>query len=964
MGALDRLGSEFPPERGAFWFAAGVRFTSFVLVESIAVISVEVGNGLEVNLLGLSRLDLPTPATPMARLELALRARFSSRDAVLAIQAQLTDNSWIINESCRLTGGFAYVVWFRTGQFVLTLGGYHHRFQKPPEFPSVPRLGYAWQVSDILSIKGEAYFALTASCVMAGATVDASLDAGWVWGTLRGGFDALVRFDPFHYDVTGSLEVSGGFEIEICVRFLGCATISFDLSLTATLEVQGPELQGIARLDLGPASFPVRFGATGNTTRDHPLGWHEFYDKYLVAGDERRRALDAVVARGALAVPAGEKPDDGSAARPWKVLAEFELSTSTRAACTLVNGESAGGAAALPLGVGPMKVTRVRSEHRVGVVEPGGEERTEQLRVIPVIDSVPTAVWEVFDGTEPPAEARVRKAAVGARVVAEAQPVGAAVPLPVDDAEDDGLRHPLPFLVEQETRSELERVLSEAQQFLTAQPTETPAIFDRASLYLSTGRFRPTSLSALEQRAFVADRSAPPRLAPLTEGIVDPVKPPEPVTDRPPPEPEPPQDTTVAAPRLDAQLRIAPPGALGGAHRTTVDPGLVQAGRVERRQAPTLAQVEALLARTPVAARLVRTSPTARTIAVGSAAAASTIVAAALPPRTRLAGGLAERRRGLQADPAAAAALAEAEKQLLEGVTLRPGDVQIWRLPNSASDVIDPHAARPAIHVEGTQSTRIVVLDRAGGVLADLSGNELTLEVPVGTHRLVVVGEGTIGDGPAGASLSGWQVGTTVAQVNANVYVGPRSVITATAARARREGISVSVALVRAGDAVAGNGTVRTRLPSDVRSVAGRARDRRNDRRRAGRARHGGLWCQPVRRRALRRCGNPGLFRLPARPDGIRRRRHGGRRIRPAMAPGWSDRFAGSGRRAGRRADRWGHWGTDGRPRRGSERVQPTVLEGVKGGFGGCQSCRSVPGHGAAAHRRPLRAASRPHAGE
>ena len=131
------------------------------------------------------------------------------------MQAQLTDNSWIINESCRLTGGFAFVTWFRTGQFVLTLGGYHPRFAAPAGFPVVPRLGFGWKVSDIISIKGEAYFALTASCVMAGARLDVSIDAGWIWGRLVAGFDALVAWDPFFYEVEIYASVSVGFKIEV-----------------------------------------------------------------------------------------------------------------------------------------------------------------------------------------------------------------------------------------------------------------------------------------------------------------------------------------------------------------------------------------------------------------------------------------------------------------------------------------------------------------------------------------------------------------------------------------------------------------------------------------------------------------------------------------------------------------------------------------------------------------------------
>ena len=52
----------FPPERGALWFAAGLSFTSFSLVYATAVLTVEIHDGLEINLLGLARLALPSPA--------------------------------------------------------------------------------------------------------------------------------------------------------------------------------------------------------------------------------------------------------------------------------------------------------------------------------------------------------------------------------------------------------------------------------------------------------------------------------------------------------------------------------------------------------------------------------------------------------------------------------------------------------------------------------------------------------------------------------------------------------------------------------------------------------------------------------------------------------------------------------------------------------------------------------------
>ncbi len=48
MEELRSLGAFFPMERGTFWFAAGLSFTSFVIVDGIAVVAVEIGDGLDI----------------------------------------------------------------------------------------------------------------------------------------------------------------------------------------------------------------------------------------------------------------------------------------------------------------------------------------------------------------------------------------------------------------------------------------------------------------------------------------------------------------------------------------------------------------------------------------------------------------------------------------------------------------------------------------------------------------------------------------------------------------------------------------------------------------------------------------------------------------------------------------------------------------------------------------------------
>ena len=60
MGALKKMAASVPSRRGSYWFAAGVRFDSFVLVHSIAVIYVALDKGFEIGVIGVSRMALPT----------------------------------------------------------------------------------------------------------------------------------------------------------------------------------------------------------------------------------------------------------------------------------------------------------------------------------------------------------------------------------------------------------------------------------------------------------------------------------------------------------------------------------------------------------------------------------------------------------------------------------------------------------------------------------------------------------------------------------------------------------------------------------------------------------------------------------------------------------------------------------------------------------------------------------------
>ena len=86
--APDLLGLVDTIAQSAVPVVAAIRGTAF-------------GGGLEIGVMGISEVKLPTADSPLVSIELALKVRFSTEEAVLEVQAQLTDNSWLFSRSCR-----------------------------------------------------------------------------------------------------------------------------------------------------------------------------------------------------------------------------------------------------------------------------------------------------------------------------------------------------------------------------------------------------------------------------------------------------------------------------------------------------------------------------------------------------------------------------------------------------------------------------------------------------------------------------------------------------------------------------------------------------------------------------------------------------------------------------------------------------------------------------------------------
>ena len=858
--AMDLLSSSFPPQRGTFWFAAGVSFTSFALVDVEAVLAVEVGDGFAVTLLGLARAALPTTYLPLVQLELALMAHFSTAEGVLEVRAQLTDNSFLLTRDCRLTGGFAYVSWFgpnpNAGQFVLSLGGYHPDFHRP-DYPDVPRLGYRWAVASCLTITGESYFALTSEAIMAGTRFSAALNLGPLWASLALGVDAIVFFDPFHFLASGYASIAAGITIDVDL-FFGHITVTLSFHLGAQVTVEGPDFHGSATIDLDVTSATIAFGGSTDASTP-PLGWNTFAQKYLTGGGGKP-VLSAAVRDGAITPAGGTPAPDGSAANPWLLVPEFSVSVASAAAA---NGAAAtiGVSSPVPLNgtgwvtrafavsgtlaIAPMQVGGVDSWLGVSIVSADGSAIPQPVFTDPpgagisvalVTAPMPKGVWapQLPSGAIPTGDTIT--AGTGLTVTVRATVSPGSPPINYSQVQP-GPRQPLPFGIEETVRPGLDPDAANAAAFAAAASTNATNVLGTVQGYLDSGRLQ-AAMTPLAAATFRRDRVAPPRLALLTEGIAPPnVTPPAltPIV----PVVTPPIDTTVKPPTVTSFLgggtltqqrpvlrttaiRPAPLAAGGPAPDSAVagtgPAAQAQAAQVPRVPAPTIASVTAGLD-PAFGARLQFTpplpQPAASTPASGGAGG---LVTADGGPATRRAAAPAEAHALPGLDPATATLLAAHQAALTGGgTTLRPGDVLVTTLPNHERD-LDATAPRPSVSVVGDAAVRVVALSALGEVLADQTATQADIEVPQHTARLAAWCVG----GPAGpaapAGMAGWAATDRLPYVGAGVSLARDCVVAGL--RAPRRGDRDAQAghhLVAASAAAAP--VVRTVLPAGTSVV-------------------------------------------------------------------------------------------------------------------------------------------------
>ncbi len=715
---------------------------------------------------------------------------------------------------------------------MLTLGGYHPAFAKPPQFPDVPRLGYRWSLLGVINIKGESYFALTNTCVMAGTRMDATYGPDWIHVWFTAYTDFLISWDPFHYDVEIGVQVGLALSIEIC--FFACVTIDISLSLGASLHVLGPPLHGEVSIDIAVASVTIAFGPDPNPAPNY-IDWTPFTVKYLYGGDPNGYAVASHILTGLIPPePSGAQPSPGTQEQPWRLTTEFSFQTESRMPANsyvdFITGDSGFLANTHSLDAAPMNKENIGSAHSVVIegwndqtnnwtaVSPGAADLRftvdgDHFTITPVMGQVSEAIWHWNDPSSIPAAARTLPALVGVKIVGKALATGQSALIPIGKLVDDGLSRPLPFAFD--INVILLKALgatADAVAQIAADAASSTTTAAATSLLSGSGFFaqaRQSSglpepgLDSFAVNALSRSRSAPPTIAPITTGL----------TMKPVGLPAPPQINRIAPvdsvalnkPRLRAVLqgrpqpvKDAPPSI-----RTTVTN--VAPKGVFRMAAPKLdtvagARLEFVSApNSPRPTAIARSGRTLRSPELGWAT------------------GLAHRSRLGRAGAAING----------DGVTLSSGTTHVWDLATVGGTV----------RLSGVGAARVTFLSRGGAVLSDremLVEAGSAISIPNGTAMMAVTALGKVPGGtaippgfgavrvaPQGATpVVGWQAANLVTQAGPTTLLARgTAVIMAQHITPKRKNQQISQAAILAAEAMGTQVGVETWLPVQIGTV-------------------------------------------------------------------------------------------------------------------------------------------------
>jgi hypothetical protein len=223
---LTDLDTFFPAAQGRYVFGPllQIGWGGPAITIDLALI-LELPDPVRLVLIGELAVLLPNPDAVLVELHMDVLGTIDFGTDEGSLDAVLHDSHIV---SYPLQGAMALRGCWAGGDktFLLSIGGFHPKFQPPPGFPTLQRLAISMPSGHISKLNLNGYLAVSSNTLQIGAHLDifVGVDGFGISGYLN--FDTLIERNPFHFDG----DISGG----VTLSADGDDIMSLDLSADLT----------------------------------------------------------------------------------------------------------------------------------------------------------------------------------------------------------------------------------------------------------------------------------------------------------------------------------------------------------------------------------------------------------------------------------------------------------------------------------------------------------------------------------------------------------------------------------------------------------------------------------------------------------------------------------------------------------------------------------------------------------
>ena len=265
LSSLDAL---FPTASGRFLFGPMALIgwgTPNLLTAAIAVI-IELPEPIQIILIARLSVRIPSDSDALIRINMDALGILDLSQDTLSLDATLFDSKLL---EFTLSGGMALRAnWSSTSQreFLLAIGGFNPQFTPPAGFPPLQRITIDMPSGPVSKLRLAAYLAVTSNTLQFGATLDVFIGVSGYGLSGHLGFDALLQFDPLHFDA----DISGQVALMVGSDDLMSVGLTATLSGPAPWHIAGDFKVHIVFFDVH-ISFSHSWGDTASAEQIAPV---------------------------------------------------------------------------------------------------------------------------------------------------------------------------------------------------------------------------------------------------------------------------------------------------------------------------------------------------------------------------------------------------------------------------------------------------------------------------------------------------------------------------------------------------------------------------------------------------------------------------------------------------------------------------------------------------------------------